>query len=195
MLGAKHTVCAWERDGTQPWERKKLTKINALSTQHSTAHLALSGNTTPLQFPVFLLISSSGHHAGHATGGCHLKHTETHTASYATAKNSHWGQTQSCFPVGFAVLLAAHTLSQKDNNYHWGGEDGTWMFVQGLAYTPGKQILSCFSAIYTGAWNTAWKSRLLSPALFQATFRAFVFHSAAWHPYCDQAQLSLQHYL
>lgn len=36
MLGAKHTVCAWERDGTQPWERKKLTKINALSTQHST---------------------------------------------------------------------------------------------------------------------------------------------------------------
>lgn len=89
------------------------------------------------------------------------------------------------------MLLAAW----EDCSYGWEGEDGTWMYLQNLAYTPEKQILPRFSVVYTGAWSTAWKTRPLSSTLFQATFKAFVLHSVAWHPYCDQAQASLRHRL
>lgn len=49
-----------------PGKKKRLTKTRSTFWAHSKADLALSRDTTPLWFPVPLLIPHSGHHSEHA---------------------------------------------------------------------------------------------------------------------------------
>lgn len=179
-----------KKKGPSPGNQKKGWLRQDQHWAHGWADLDLSEDTTPLQFPVPRLISNSGHHRMTRSVIWRKKKCKPCSTPQPRIIINSKDKCNDVYQFALQCCWQPQTERQK---LHLGIR---WVLelVHSLDYAPGKQILSCFPVVYTGGWKQPERPGFC-PQLSQATSIAFVLHSVAWQPYCDQAQCSLQHRL